>query len=62
MPRCASDTSAQYRNMAAPDQLHIRDRMVGNGKGTGRYEGGAVAGAAGDAMYGCGINLDCAHI
>jgi hypothetical protein len=35
--------------MPAPNQLHIRDRVVG-GKGTGRDEGGIVAGAAGDAM------------
>jgi hypothetical protein len=48
--------------MPAPDQLHIRDRVVGGGKGAGRDEGGAVTGAAGDAMDERGFNLDCTHI
>jgi hypothetical protein len=39
----------RHRDMPAPNQLHIRDRVVG-GKGTGRDEGGIVAGAAGNAM------------
>jgi hypothetical protein len=51
----------QHGDMPAPNQLHIRDRVVGGGKGTGRDEGGAVAGAAGDAMDERGFNLDCAH-
>jgi hypothetical protein len=45
-----------------PDQLHIRDRVVGGGKGTGRAEGGAVAGRSGDAMDECGFDLDCMHV
>lgn len=52
----------RHRDMPAPNQLHIRDRVVGGGKGTGRDEGGAVAGAAGDAMDERGFNLDWAHI
>ena len=48
--------------MPAPNQLHIRDRVVGGGKGTVRDEVGAVAGAAGDAMDERGFNLDWAHI
>jgi hypothetical protein len=52
----------QHGDMPAPNQLHIRDRVVGGGKGIGRDEGGAVAGAAGDAMDERGFNLDWAHI
>lgn len=51
----------QHGDMPAPNQLHIRDRVVGGGKGTGRDEGSAVAGGAGGAMDKCGINHDCAH-
>jgi hypothetical protein len=51
----------QHGDMPAPNQLHIRDHVVGGGKGTGRDEGSAVAGGAGDAMDECGFNLDCAH-
>jgi hypothetical protein len=52
----------RHRDMPDPDQLHLRDRVVGGGKGIGRDEGGAVAGAAGDAMDERGFNLDWAHI
>ena len=40
----------QHGDMPAPNQLHIRDHVVGGGKEMGRDEGSAVAGAAGDAM------------
>jgi hypothetical protein len=52
----------RHRDMPDPDQLHLQDRVVGGGKGIGRDEGGAVAGAAGDAMDERGFNLDWAHI
>jgi hypothetical protein len=52
----------QHGDMPAPNQLHIRGRVVGGAKGMGRDEGGAVAGAAGDAMDERGFNLDWAHI
>ena len=62
MSQCAGDTSLRHREMPAPDQLHIQDHVVRGGKGTGHDAGGAVAGAAGDAIDEYGSNFDCAHI
>ncbi len=46
---------AWHRDLATPDQPHIRDRVVGGTERAGRHDGGAVAGEAGDAVNAGGL-------
>jgi hypothetical protein len=47
---------AGHRDVAAADHPCIRDRMVGRATRAGGDSGGAVAGAASDAVDACGLN------
>jgi hypothetical protein len=47
---------AGHRYVAAADQPHIRDGMMGRATRAGRDQGGAVAGEAGDAVNPRGLN------
>src|SRR5262245_60782978 len=47
---------ARHRHVAPTDQLHIRDRLMCGAKRTGRDQGRAVAGEAGDAVEARGLD------
>jgi hypothetical protein len=56
MPWCARDTPPRRGDLAATDPADVRDRLVGGATRPGGHDGGAPAGAAGDARVADGVH------